>query len=54
MKFEIGGHVPVLMAVCAYAAYTESLWWLVGVGLWAGSCVINPRWSRQEGWKFLL
>lgn len=51
MRIVIDGSVPFLMMFFGWAAGTYSAWWLLGIPLTALTCVVNPRWSKAEGWR---
>jgi hypothetical protein len=53
-KVEVDGSDPVFIALAVFFAITDSPWWLVAIPLIAASWVINPRWSKSEGWRFWL
>lgn len=54
MKIEIDGADLVFMAIAVFFALIDSLWWLIAIPLIAASWVINPRWSKTEGFRFWL
>jgi hypothetical protein len=53
-KVEIDGSDLVFMAMAVFFALTSSPWFLVAIPIIAASWVINPRWSKSEGWRFWL
>jgi len=49
MKMEIGGDNIFLMVLCAIIGG----WFWLGIPLLIIFWFADPRWSKQEGWRFL-
>lgn len=52
MKLVATGADPLYLAAAIWAACTQSPWWLVFVPLVMASWFFNPRWDRENGWRF--
>ena len=53
MKTEITPVDLCLVFWVCFAGGMYSYWWLAAVPVLLISWVINPRWNKRDGWRFL-
>jgi hypothetical protein len=52
VKVQFSPVDPLFIAGAIYSGFVGNPWWFMVVPLIVGNWFFNPRWNRDEGWRF--